>query len=43
MNSIGRPFLPFKFNVVHVLGRTMGMADFLSRHLSENSSIQEKN
>ena len=27
--------LPFKFEVVHAAGRTLGMADYLSRHPSE--------
>ena len=29
---MGRPLLPFKFTVVHTPGRTLGMADYLSRH-----------
>ena len=34
--------LPFQLNVVQVLGRTMGMADCLSRYPSENSSFEQK-
>ena len=30
--------LPFQFNVVHAPGRTMGIADCLSRHPSEKSN-----
>ena len=30
--------LPFQFKVVHAPGRTMGMADYLSRHPSDNNS-----
>ena len=27
--------LPFEFSIVHTPGRTLGMADYLSRHPSE--------
>ena len=30
--------LPFQFTVVHAPGRIMGIADYLSRHPSENAS-----
>ena len=31
---VDRP-LPFEFEVIHVPGRTLGMADYLSRHPTE--------
>ena len=34
--------MPFQFKVVHASGRTMGMADNLSRHPSENNSKEQK-
>ena len=34
--------LPFQFKVVHVPGRTMGMADYLSRHPSESNNNKNK-
>ena len=34
--------LPFQFKVVHAPGRTMGMADYLSRHPSETNSNDSK-
>ena len=34
--------LPFQFRVVHAPGRTMGMADYLSRHPSETNSNDNK-
>ena len=34
--------LQFKFKVVHAPGRTIGMADYLSRHPSEFNSNQNK-
>ena len=35
-------FLPFQFKVVHAAGRTMGMADYLSRHPSQSISNEQK-
>ena len=34
--------LPFQFKVVHAPGRTMGMADYLSRHPSESNNNENK-
>ena len=34
--------LPFQFRVVHAPGRTMGMADYLSRHPSETNNSENK-
>ena len=34
--------LPFQFRVVHAPGRTMGMADYLSRHPSESKGNDNK-
>ena len=34
--------LPFEFKVVHAPGRTMGMADYLSRHPSGSNSNEQK-
>ena len=34
--------LPFQFKVVHAAGRTMGMADYRSRHPSTSNSNESK-
>ena len=39
-----RGLLPFEFEVVHVPGRTLGVADYLSRHPTElqGASVKRK-
>ena len=34
--------LPFQFKVLHAAGRTLGMADYLSRHPSPNNNNEQK-
>ena len=34
--------LPFEFEVIHAAGRTLGMADYLSRHLSELKGLSSE-
>ena len=38
---VGR-LLPFEFAVIHTVGRTLGMVDYLSRHPSQNDGLSMK-
>ena len=34
--------IPFEFNIIHAPERTVGIADYLSRHPSENNNNENK-